>query len=68
MEEFQKWIPELIFTHPELIKHHLINEEKIKNFKMLKRKIILIIGVHTKHVNQFNIAKIFRPKYAEGML
>ena len=42
MEKYQEWIPNVLFKDPELLKHKLVNDEKLKAFKSIKRKYFLV--------------------------
>lgn len=68
IEDYQKWIPEVLFKDENLRKVNLINDKKVEAFKKLKRRMIFVVASHTKSIEQFKIQKMFRLKYGRDVL
>ena len=68
IKDIHDWLPKLSETDPEMKKFNLLNDEKLKNFKNIKRKYVFIIATQQKNIDSFKIEKIFRPRYGEGVI
>jgi len=68
MHDCIDWIPNVLFKDEQLKEHNVISDAKLKTFKARKRMYVFVIASHTQNISSFNLGKLFRPLYAEGVI
>ena len=68
IKDINTWLPDLVNMDTRIKEYNIMNEQKLKAFKAVKRKYVFIIAAQHHNIDHYKIEKIFRPKYGQGVL